>query len=83
MDENRKKSKNTIETVQRASNDFANLTYTQKVSTHCRENIDEIWSMQSDSIINVCTYICTVTTNIYEGDKLFDSSSQDKTGACE
>jgi len=67
---------------QTASNDFSSLTYTQKVNTDCVKNHDKVWSTRSAGMVNVCVNVCTVTTNIYEGDNLWRTNVQKSHSDC-
>ena len=57
-----------------ASNDVSVLTYTQKVRTNCVEHRNQIWNVRKERMVNVCVYACTETTDIYEGDALWQTS---------
>ena len=50
----------TSDLKQIVSNDFKDFTYTQEVDTDCVEHYDKVWNTKSDSIVEVCVYVCTV-----------------------
>jgi len=72
----------TTERKQIVSNDFMDFTYTQEVNADCVEHYDKVWNTKSDSVVEVCVYVCTVTTTILEGDELFDSNIQKTHSEC-
>lgn len=72
----------TTERKQIVSNDFMDFTYTQEVNADCVEHYDKVWNTKSDSVVEVCVYVCTVTTTILEGDELFDSNVQKTHSEC-
>ncbi|KAL3759746.1 hypothetical protein ACHAWU_008240 [Discostella pseudostelligera] len=60
----------------------AGSTFTEDVNTDCVEHNDKVWSTDSKSMIDVCVYVCTVTTTIYEGEEVYDTKVHETNSEC-
>ena len=60
----------------------AGSSFTEDVSTDCVEHTDKVWSTESNSMVDVCVYVCTVTTTIYEGEEVYDTNVHKTNSEC-
>jgi len=57
-------------------------SFTEDVNTDCVEHNDKVWSTESNSMVDVCVYVCTVTTTIYDGDEVYDTNVHKTNSDC-